>query len=487
MKTMKRAKKVLTIDLGATSGKIGILTLSKGKIDFEVIHSFPTRGLFIRALKRDFLIWDVIRFLKEIVNVLESTKGYLSIGVDSWGVDFALLDSWGRLLALPMHYRDQRTEGVLQRVFEIIPREVLFERTGVYPMPINTLCQLFSMVLDNDPLLSAAKNFLMIADLFNYWLGGEVVCEYTLATTSQCYSVTNGQWDTSLLEALSIPVHIFPEVVLPGTDMGKSRYGGRIIAVACHDTASAVAATPITSDGVFLSTGTWCLIGAELAQPVITSEALACGFTNEGGYKSVLFLKNTTGMWLIEECNREWKLRYDEIAGRAAKAAQSKSFINPEDPRFFRPGMMTLKIVTYLRETDQPVPRNIGAFARMIFESLAFNCRYVIEKLETIIGKKFETIHTVGGAAKNKFFNQLVASVTRKTVLAGPYEATSIGNGLIQLITLKIISDLAEARKLVSSSFPAEYFEPDSQQEYWEERYYEWLKTIRGANEKFQN
>lgn len=477
---MVKEAKVITADLGSTWGKVGALSLKGGKLCFQPLHRFLTQGLLVpmKANRRYTLVWNVPRFLEEIVGVLRA-ESFLSVGIDSWGIDFALLDSWGRLISLPVHYRDQRTEGVMKEASKVMGQEEVFRHTGVYPMPINTLYQLYSMVLSNDPQLDLAKTILMIPNLFNYWLGAETVCEYTIATTSQCYSIKDNTWAWDVLKRFSIPDHLFPDVVPPGSVLGKCRFGGKVVATACHDTASAVAAIPFSEPGIYVSSGTWSLIGVELPEPIITPEALAWGFTNEGGYGCIRFLKNCTGMWILEECNKEWGLSYEEITYYASVSPPFQSFIDPDDPRFLYTGSMTTRIKAYLHETGQALPKDLGGYIRTIFESLVFNYKWVIEKLELVTKMRFETIYVVGGGAKNKMVNQMIADATGKEVLAGLYEASSIGNGLIQFIALGKISNLAEGRNLVRSSFPLQHFEPASNRVQWIEAYQKW-KEITG-------
>lgn len=470
---MMKEARVISIDLGATMGKVGVLSLVEERLHFQVLHRFPTRGSVLPTAGRDLLVWNVLRFLEEIATVLQGERHYLSVGVDSWGVDYALLDAQGRLLSFPVHYRDRRTEGVMERMLEVVGKTELFRATGIYPMPINTLFQLYSMVLEDDPHLMLAHTFLMIPDLFNYWLSGERACEYTIATTSQCYSVPKKAWAMDLLEALSIPTKIFPEVVPPGTVLGECRFGGQVVATTCHDTASAVAAVPFAGPGIYISSGTWSLVGVETQEPILTERAMEWGFTNEGGYGAIRFLKNATGMWLLEECNREWGLSYEEIIARAMAVPAFPGFIDPDDPRFLPPGGMSARIQEYLRETGQCPPADVGPMARLIFESLVLNYRWIIEGLESITGKQYETVHVVGGGARNEFVNQLIADATAKEVVAGPYEATSIGNGLIQLIALGLISDLREGRQLVRASFAPKRFVPQARTG-WDEAYAEW-------------
>ena len=409
-----------------------------------------------------------------------------SLAVDSWGVDFALLDSQGRLISLPVHYRDQRTKGVMEQTFAKLGEKRIYERTGIKSMPFNTLYQLYSMVLQNDEQLKLAQTFLMIPDLFNFWFTGEKVCEYTIASTSQCYSVPQKEWAYDLLETLSIPTTIFPEVVSPSTVLGGLKFGERktrVIATACHDTASAVAAVPFEGPGIYISSGTWSLIGTEVEEPILSEQAMKYGFTNEGGVNCIRFLKNATGMWLIEECNRAWGLDYGEIVALAAKAPSFPGFINPDDHELLFPGKMSEKILDYLAKTGQTIPNDVGVLARLIFESLVLNYKYVVERLEQALSKSFEVIHIVGGAARNDLVNQFLANATKKEVVAGPYEAAAIGNALVQFIALGEISGLEEGRRLVRNSFELKRFSPKKDEvEVWEEAYAKWKQLTGKCN-----
>lgn len=473
--------KVISIDLGGTSGRVVLVEKKGSKLSLREIARFRTRGMFLPTKERNLLVWNTPKFYEELLNILNGLEEDVeSLGIDSWGVDFVLLDSKGRLMFLPYHYRDERIMGVMEIVIEKLGRRKIYEETAIQFMPINTLYQLYSMIMSNDPLLDIARTFLMIADLFNYWLSGETVCEYTLATTSQCYSVPKNEWAFDILRDLSIPIDIFPEVVKPGTVLGKAKNIAKnikVIATACHDTASAVVAVPFEGEGIYISSGTWSLIGIESDEPIVNEKSLLNDFTNEGGVGKIRFLKNTTGMWILEECNREWNLNYSEIMKKASSAKPFIAFIDPDDERYLLPGEMTKKISEYLKETNQNIPENIGEFARLIFENLAFNYKWVIEKLEEIVERSFDTIYIVGGASRNDLVNQFTANVTGKRVVAGPYEATSLGNAMIQLITIGEISDMKEARKLIKESFPCREFLPE-ETGIWEDKYYQWRKKV---------
>ncbi|HBU00579.1 MAG: Carbohydrate kinase, FGGY, partial [Thermotoga petrophila] len=400
-----------------------------------------------------------------------------SVGVDTWGVDFALLDENGRLVSLPYHYRDVRTKGVMKKAFEVVPKDEIFQRTGIQFMEINTLYQLYSMVLSNDPFLKTTKHLLMIPDVFNFWLSGEMVSEYTIASTSQCYSVPDREWAYDLLEKLSIPTEIFPKVVPPGTVLGKCRVkkGMNVIATACHDTASAVVAVPLEGEGIYISSGTWFLVGTELEEPLLTEEAMERNFTNEGGYGKIRFLKNATGMWLLEECNRIWKKDYSEIIESVRNVPGFQAFLDPDREEFLHPGNMPERIRNYLERTGQKILERIGEISRLIFESLAFNCRWIVEQIKELTGRRYEKIHIVGGAVKNDLLMGFIADATGKIVVAGPVDATPIGNALVQFIAMGEIKDLDEAREVVRKSFELKIFEPKNP-ELWSEKYEEWRR-----------
>lgn len=469
------AVKVLSIDLGATNGKIYEVEL-KDRLTVEEIKRFRTEGTFLPGKDREHFVWNLPGFYEEIKGVLE-TSDALSVGVDTWGVDFALLDENGRLVSLPYHYRDVRTKEVMKKAFEIVPKDEIFQRTGIQFMEINTLYQLYSMVISNDPFLKTAEHLLMIPDVFNFWFSGEMVSEYTIASTSQCYSVPDREWAFDLLEKLSIPTEIFPKVVPPGTVLGKCRVkkGMKVIATTCHDTASAVVAVPFEGEGIYISSGTWFLVGTELERPLLSKKALERNFTNEGGYGKIRFLKNATGMWLLEECNRIWKKDYSEIIESARNAPGFQAFLDPDREEFLHPGNMLERIRNYLERTGQKILERIGEISRLIFESLAFNCRWIVEQIKELTGKRYGKIHVVGGAVRNDLLMSFIASATGKTVVAGPVDATPIGNALVQLITLGAIANINEARKIVKESFELKTFEPENMEE-WNEGYEEWKK-----------
>ena len=488
---MDKSKDFLAFDLGAESGR-GILGCFDGKqIKLKVLHRFPNGG--IRIL--DNLHWDIISLWREIKNTLsicaKNGSNIESIGVDTWGVDFGLLDKTGHLIGLPFHYRDSRTTGVLEKVFDLMPRPSVFELSGCQFMEINTIYQLYSMVLTDSPLLRFAETFLTIPDLINFWLTGQKVSEFTNATTTQLYDPRKENWSAELCQVLNIPLSIFPKVIQPGTDIGlilpsitneTALQPTRVIAPACHDTGSAVAAVPVQNESwAYISSGTWSLMGIEVEEPIITKHALDLNFTNEGGVNNTFrFLKNIMGLWLIQECRRTWsrsdeQMSYDEISQIAAQAEPFKALIDPDHHLFLASGDMPKRIVDFCKQTNQNLPLTKGEIVRSALESLALKYRWVLEKLEFVKGEAIDTIHIIGGGTQNKLLCQFTADATKRQVIAGPVEATSIGNLLVQMASCGAIGSITEGREIIAESSELIYFEPtDSTQ--WDQVYYRFLE-----------
>ena len=488
---MDKSKDFLAFDLGAESGR-GILGCFDGKqIKLKVLHRFPNGGIQIL----DNLHWDIISLWREIKNTLsicaKNGSNIESIGVDTWGVDFGLLDKTGHLIGLPFHYRDSRTTGVLEKVFDLIPRPSIFELSGCQFMEINTIYQLYSMVLTDSPLLRFAETFLTIPDLINFWLTGQKVSEFTNATTTQLYDPRKENWSAELCQVLNIPLGIFPQVIQPGTDIGMilpsitnetAFQPTRVIAPACHDTGSAVAAVPVENESwAYISSGTWSLMGIEVEEPIITKHALDLNFTNEGGVDNTFrFLKNIMGLWLVQECRRTWsrsgeQMSYDEISQIAAQAEPFKALIDPDHHLFLASGDMPKRIVDFCKQTNQNLPLTKGEIVRSALESLALKYRWVLEKLEFVKGEAIDTIHIIGGGAQNKLLCQFTADATKRQVIAGPVEATSIGNLLVQMASCGAIGSITEGREIIAESSELVYFEPtDSAQ--WDQVYYLFLE-----------
>lgn len=487
----------LAFDLGASSGRAMLGELHGERLRLSEVHRFANGPVRLP----DGLHWDILHLWTEIKQGLQSgieqSEGRLtSVGLDTWGVDFGLLDRDGGLISNPYHYRDGRTDGMMEEAFLRVGREEIFARTGIQFMQLNTLYQLLAMVIGNSPALNVAETFLTMPDLFNYWLTGRSVCEFSIATTTQCYDPRQGDWAEPLLKRLSIPTHIFPEVVPPGTILGDllprvaeeiGVDGLPVIAPACHDTGCAVAAVPAEgSDFVYISSGTWSLMGTEVEEPAIGEKSLAYGFTNEGGVSGTFrFLKNITGLWLVQECRRTWNceskaLSYDDLTDMAARAEPLRSFVETDWNEFLKPGDMPARIRAFCQATGQPVPESKGAVVRCALESLALKYRWVLERLEEILERRLGPVHIVGGGTQNELLNQFAADATGRRVVTGPVEATATGNVLVQAMALGHVASLGEVRRIVRASFDLATYEPTDGSN-WEEAYERFLTVTKQA------
>lgn len=475
---MAKDSKFLAIDFGAESGRALLGIIENGRLRFDEIHRFPNGPVTVLGRMH----WDILRQFQEVKHslklALQQTGGDIDgIGVDTWGVDFGLLDENGELLGNPCHYRDSRTDGMMDEVFKIVPRSEVFEYTGIQFMQLNTLYQLYSMVKSGSAALRHASTLLMMPDLFNYWLTGVKVSEFSIATTSQCYDPRAGDWASEMLTRLSIPAHIMPEIIHPGTTVGPlaeslvkelgAGGGVPVIAPATHDTGSAVASVPATGEGhAYLSSGTWSLMGVEIKEPYINEQALASNFTNEGGVAGTFrFLHNIMGLWIVQECRRTWlgagdEVSYAELARMAAESEGFVSVIDPDAPVFLAPGDMPQRVREFCRDTGQQVPEGKGEVIRCVLDSLALRYRATMENLDAMLGRRHDPIHIVGGGTQNALLCQLTADATRRTVVAGPIEATAIGNVLVQAMGRGFVSSLAEAREIVRNSFDLVTYEP---------------------------
>jgi rhamnulokinase len=455
----------LAFDLGAESGRAMLGTLEGGRLSLEELHRFPNTPVRVFSA----LYWDTLRLWHEIqqglaVATRDRKLPLAGIGVDTWGVDFALIGEDGMLVDNPRHYRDARTNGVMEKLFTVVPREEVFRQTGIQFMQLNTLYQLYAMKLSGSPALGTARKLLFMPDLFNYWLTGTAKSELTIASTSQFYNPREKRWATEMLEALGLPTRILPDIVEPGAKLGEHA-GIPVYATGCHDTASAVAAVPAEgNDWVYISSGTWSLMGVEADEPAIDDRTRALNFTNEmGAAGKVRLLKNIAGLWLLQECRRAWmaegrEYSYDDLTRMAAEARPFVAAIDPD--AFLEPGDMPAKIAAHCRTKGQPAPSTPGEFARTILESLALRYRQVLDSLEAVAGRRFGVIHIVGGGSRNRVLNQFVADATGRTVIAGPTEATAMGNVLIQAMAAGEVRDLAEARAVVRASSSLETFQP---------------------------
>ena len=468
-----RGKPYLAFDLGAESGRAVLAHLQSGILTTEEIHRFPNEPIEYGGA----LHWDAPRLWFEGRRALArlSEVELAGIGVDAWGVDYALLGERGELLQNPYHYRDRRTEGIMEDVINRIGKEEIYNATGIQFMPINTLYQLLAAHRQTPKTLDAAKYLLTIPDLFNYWLSGNAVCEFTNATTTQMVDPVKRTWATALMQRLELPDHLPAPIVEPGSIIGtllpdigghSSLAGTLVIAPACHDTGSAVAAISARDGTAFLSSGTWSLLGTELDAPVITPDALRMNFTNEGGVNGTTrLLKNVMGLWMLQGCRKSWTAHglsfdYGELIELAVRQTPLSHLVDPDDGSFLRPPDMLAAINQFCVRTHQPVPQEAGAYVRTVLESLAFKYRFVLRDLEHVSGKHIGQIRIIGGGSKNRLLNQLTADATGRKVLAGPAEATALGNVAIQILATGEAASLAEVRAIVDRSFPTEIFVP---------------------------
>lgn len=484
-------KQVLAFDFGASSGRAIIGRLENGKIVMEEVHRFSNDPVHIGGT----MYWDTLRQFFEIKQGIIKAKqkgGFASVGIDTWGVDFGLLDEHGVLLESAVHYRDDRTLGMQEEVFKVIPKDELYDMTGVQFENFNTIFQLYSLVQKRPWLLERAKTLLLTPDLFNYFLTGEKKAEYTMSTTTQLMDTRNKAWSDKIMDALSIPKEIFPEIVASGSIVGDlskeicDELGiepAKVVAVASHDTQSAVVAVPTQEDDfIFISCGTWSLFGTELKEPVIGKESYEFNVSNEGGYGGTYnFLKNIIGLWLAQESRRQWiregkEYGFGELEQMAQKAEPFLSFIDPDSPEFNTTGDIPGRIRAFCERTGQKVPETIGDIMCCINQSLALKYRYTLEQIEATTGKHFNMINMIGGGIQSKLLCQMTASANNRKVLAGPVEATALGNIAVQLISLGEIKDVKEARQIIANSEKTyEYFPQDKEK--WDAAY-EKFKTI---------
>lgn len=481
----------IACDLGAESGRVMLAQLEAGRLSLEEIHRFPSAVVRVLGSLR----WDVLRIYEELkIGLREVAKRNLrvrGISVDSWGVDYVLINAVHPMISPPFHYRDDRTTATYEKLLKDLGPELIFEETGIQFMPINTIYHLASDVERSRSILDASDCFLTIGDYFNYLFSGVACVDESLASTTQLYNPRIGSWSEALIERCGIPRKIFPKVVPPGTVLGtllsdvSAETGLRdvqVIATCSHDTGEAVAAVPAQGDNwAYLSSGTWSLIGVELACPLINETVRAHNFTNESGYGGTTrFLKNIVGLWILQESRRAWArqgmdLDYARLTEEANEAEPFRSLINPSAARFAKPGDMPQHIAAYCRETDQPTPETPGQFTRCILESLAFSYRAALDEIEELTGRTIARLHIVGGGSQSNLLNQFAASATRRQVVAGPVEATAAGNVLIQALALGDIDSLQALRQIVSHSFPLRSFEPlDS--ENWQQAYHRFLQ-----------
>lgn len=474
---MSKTANFAGVDLGAESGRCMLGRFDGERVQLQEVHRFANTPVRIST----GLHWDALRLFHEIKHGLgecgrQSGGTLAGIGVDTWGVDCALLGDDGALLGNPVCYRDTRTAHMLTEAFRRMPRAEIFEQTGIQFMPINALYMLLALQTGGSSILDSAATFLMMPDLFNYWLCGRKACEFTDTTTAQLVNPRTRAWATPLIEAFGFPRQIFPELVEPGTVLAPllsevaaeiGVQGVPIIAPGTHDTASAVAAVPAQAASyAYISSGTWSLVGVEVAQPVINPQALQFNLTNEGGVAGTFrLLKNVAGLWLVQESRRDWALRgedftYAQLAAMAEAAAPFGAVLDPDAPDFAYAGAMPAKIAAYCQRTRQSVPESKGALLRCIFESLALKQRYVLERIVQVNARQPTVIHIVGGGSQNQLLCQLTADACQLPVVAGPVEATALGNVLVQAMAVGLLSSLADVRAVVRRSVTLAEYQP---------------------------
>ncbi|WP_159523359.1 rhamnulokinase [Sunxiuqinia indica] len=468
----------LAFDLGASSGRAILGTLEQGKLKLTEVHRFDNQMQYING----HFFWNIFSLFNELKTGLKKCIQEFgvqpdSIGVDTWGVDFVHLNKEGMIISLPFAYRDSRTDTSMDELFAKIPKEEVYEQTGIQFMQFNSLFQLFSMIQDQSSLLEITDKILFMPDALNYLFSGEAVAEYTIASTSQMVVPGEMKWQTGLIEKAGIPTSILANLVKPGTQIGKIKpdvaqeTGSTevpVIAVAGHDTASAIASVPADDKNyAYISSGTWSLMGIESEKPLVSSKTLEMNYTNEGGVEGTTrFLKNIMGMWLIQECRRAWldmkNYTWDEMVKLASGSEPFKYLINPDDSCFLNPKKMPEAIIEYCAKTGQGKPENHAQIIRCVYDSLALKYRFTLEQILSVSEELIEKIHIIGGGANNRFLNQLTADATKLKVVAGPTEATATGNILLQAKAMGALQSLAEMRTVVKHSFEVEEFTPGS-------------------------
>lgn len=485
---MSSAARFLAADLGASSGRLMLCSWDGERFALEELHRFANGGVAVHGE----LCWNALGLWKGILDGMSKFHSRFSetpsgIGVDAWGVDFALLDGQGRLVANPVHYRDARTRGAMPKVFARVAEEQWFASTGTQSQEINTLFQISSMVLSHDPRLELAKKLVMIPDLFLHFLCGEGGAEFTDATTTQMYCSQTSSWAEPLLERAGVPTRLLPHVVAPATVLAQLRppviescgfpHSFPAIAVASHDTASAVAAIPEMDDrSAFICSGTWSLMGVQIAAPNTSDKARRLGFTNEGSADGrILLLKNLTGLWILQECLRAWSRDGEEMAWEALLQAASAAraftwYIDPNHPRLQAAPNMPGAIQSCCRETGQSVPEGLGEIASCVLQSLALKYRSTLEQLSLLTGRALETIRIVGGGSLNRLLCQMTADATGCIVVAGPVEASALGNGMLQAMAAGRLSGIENGRAAIAASVVRQVYEP-ARNSRWEEAF----------------
>lgn len=485
--------KILAFDYGASSGRAMLGNFDGKKITLSEIHRFVNEPVNVNGA----LYWDILRLyheLKQGIIKADRQGGVSSMGIDTWGVDFGLLGKDGQLLANPFHYRHSHTENAVEELEKKMPKEDIFAQVGLAFQKFNTLCQLVTMKKNNNAALENAEDLLFIPDLFNYFLTGEKVCEFTIASTSQLINPGENVWNKKIFETFGINKNLFKNIISPATYVGQVSLEVcrelslsnklPVIASAEHDTASAFVSVPAKDKNcAFLSSGTWSLLGAELDKPILTREAMISGYTNEGGLgNNIRFLKNIMGLWIIQECKRYWDkegdvVSFGALAEGASKVDACKYLINPDYEDFYSPGEMPVKIVNYCKNRGLCVPNTKFEIARCVFDSLALAYKHNVKYLEKLTNRRVDVLHIVGGGSNNDVLNQSTADALAVPVTAGPSEGTALGNMLSQLIALKEISGVDEAREVVRNSTEIRVFNPSNISVY-EDAYSKFLKLL---------
>lgn len=481
---MEKEKKVLAFDFGASSGRAMLGSFDGERIKLEEIHRFSNDPVVINKT----MYWDILRLMHEIKQGLIKAKVYdfESIGIDTWGVDFGLLDQKGNLLENPVHYRDIRTQGMLEESFKKISKERFYKITGNQFMELNTVFQLLSLVKERPELLERVDKMLLMPDLMNYMLTGNKATEYSIASTTQLLNANNRNWSDEVLESLEIPKNILTHIIKTGTKVGilSEEIANEleiprveVIAVAEHDTQSAMIAVPAKEeDFIFLSCGTWSLLGTELTEPIINEKSNTYNITNEGGYgDKISFLKNIIGLWLIQESRRQWiregkEYSFVELEKEASITKPFKCFIDPDAPEFVAPGNIPKRIREFCHRTGQEIPETMGEIVRCIDESLALKYRIALEEIKDCTNKNYENIYIVGGGNQSSLLCQMTANACKCNVVSGSSEATVLGNVIIQFISLGIIKDIKTAREIISKSDEIKYYR-NQDEEIWNEAY----------------
>jgi len=486
--------KLLAIDMGAESGRAVYGSLNDDSLTLEEIHRFLNTPVRIF----DNLYWDVLQMHKEMKQSLEifvqkHGSSLDGIGFDNWGVDYALVGKDNSILGAPYHYRDSRTDGMMEEAFRIVPREEIYNITGIQFMKLNTLFQLLASSLAKSPILEVTDKLLMMPDLYNFLFTGRKVSEFSIATTTQFYDPYKKGWSKQLFDKFGLPYHILPEIIpsasiiaplLPSIRDEVGLDDVPVIAPACHDTACAVAAVPARGQNwAYISSGTWSLMGVEIPEPIINKMSLEYNFTNEGGVGNTYrFLKNIMGLWLIQQCRSTWEdddqvYSYSDMVKMAEEAKPLLSVIEPNYEPFLSHGNMPQRIIDFCKDTGQKVPETKGAILRCALESLALKYRWVLEKLEEMLGKRIDVIHIIGGGCQNKLLCQFAADATQRQVLAGPVEATAIGNIMLQALARGYVKSIAEARELIRRSFEVTTYDPVFASG-WDEAYGRYLQVM---------